>query len=42
MIETGLSADGAVAEEARVIVLSSVDNYAAMKVSDARECDVSN
>ena len=38
----GLSEGGGVAyEEARAIVLSSVDNCAAMKVSEASECDVS-
>lgn len=35
VIGTGLSAGGAAAEEARVIVCSSVDNWAAMKVSEA-------
>ena len=30
------------AEEAREIECSSVDNCAAMKVSEASECDVSN
>ena len=30
------------AKEAREIECSSVDNCAAMKVSDASECDVSN
>ena len=39
----GLSEGGGVAyEEAKAMVLSSVDNCAAMKVSEASECDVSN
>ena len=43
VIEAGLSVlGGAAAEETRVIVLSSVDNCAAMKVSEARDCDASN
>ena len=41
-IGAGLNARGAAAEEARVIVLSSVDNCTATKVSEARDCDVSN
>ena len=42
VIGAGLSVGGAAAEETRVIVLSSVDNCAAMKVSEARDCDASN
>jgi len=41
-VGSGLNAGGAAAEEARVIACNSVDNCAAMKVSEARECDVSN
>ena len=42
VIGAGLSAGGETAEEARVMVLSSVDNCAAMNVSVARDCIVSN